>query len=309
MLGSPDAMVCNSKVINSCSVVGLANFFAQPFARTRRQLARVSPQVLPHWRVQDSVRGKLDKNATQDCRQRLRRFMTRTRTRDDTQAPLVGWGPSASSRCGMWTDTLLPPRFGWRHWLEHDQRYTVASESLPADLRTTVPAHDMRWCLLKRETRRTRLEGQWSTTRDCFSSHLDMCSIGWVEKHFLYLGRWGFETDAACGVHADHSRNVCACCRAKCLRGSTHAPRRSNATATVFCCRHGLSAWPFEQGASHGCGGFHTLQRFFNTKIGCQTNNVRKMAGIGRRTNTRATHCVRWQASAAGRTHVCNEVH
>ena len=31
------------------------------------------------------------------------------------QAPLVGWGPSASSRCGLWISTLLPLSFGWRH--------------------------------------------------------------------------------------------------------------------------------------------------------------------------------------------------
>ena len=49
------------------------------------QLAAVRAQVLPDWRRQDSNRGKLDKNAKQAWRQRLRGFMTRKRTRDDKQ--------------------------------------------------------------------------------------------------------------------------------------------------------------------------------------------------------------------------------
>ena len=62
----------------------------------------------------------------------------------------------------------------------------MASESLPANLRKTMPAHDIRSCILNRETKRTRLEAQWSTTGDCLFSHFDMSSIGWVEKQFVY---------------------------------------------------------------------------------------------------------------------------
>ena len=69
---------------------------------------------------------------------------------------------------------------------EHVERYTLASESLPANLRKTMPAHDMRSCILNRVTKCTRLEAQWSTTRDCLFSLLDMGTIGWVETHFVY---------------------------------------------------------------------------------------------------------------------------
>ena len=125
------------------------------------------------------------------------------------------------------TVTLLP-QARLAALTEHEERCTVASESLPANLRKTMPARDMRSCILNRETKRTWLEAQWSTTRDFFFSHLDMGSIGWVEKHFVYrdIGcrRWEGRHFRMLLVRADHSRSVCAYWRAELLFASRRTP-------------------------------------------------------------------------------------
>ena len=124
--------------------------------------------------------------------------MTRKRTRDDKQEPKIFTKRLLANRHHLLAgDQALrvAAGFGLARFCpqvqlvaltEHEERCTVASESLPANFRKTIPAHDMRSCILNRETKRTRLEAQWSTTRDCLFSHLDMGSIGWVEKHFVY---------------------------------------------------------------------------------------------------------------------------
>ena len=176
---------------------------------------------MPDWREQDPNRGKLDKNAKQAWRQRLRRFMTRKRTRDDKQEPKVFTKRLLANKHHLLLDQALRVAVGFglarfcsqvrlAALTEHEERYTVASESLPAHLRKTMPAHDMRSCILNKETNRTRLEAQWSTTRDCLLSHMDMGSIGWVEKHFVYrdIGcpGWWF----ADPTHRRHDNNVSA---------------------------------------------------------------------------------------------------
>ena len=121
--------------------------------------------------------------------------MTRKRTRDDTQEPEVLTKSLRANKHHLWAgDQALrvAAGFGLARFCtkvrlaaltEHEERYTVASESLPADLRKTVPAHDVRPYILNRETKRTRLVAQWGTTRDSF---LDMSCIGWVEKRCVY---------------------------------------------------------------------------------------------------------------------------
>ena len=47
-----------------------------------------------------------------------------------------------------------------------------------------------------------------------------------------------------------------------------------------------------------------TCQQVLGETVEDHTCNVRDLVGIGRRTNTFATHCAKWQASAAGRTRV-----
>ena len=186
---------------------------------------------------------------------------------------------------------------------------------MPADLRTTVPAHDMRWCLLKRETRRTRLAGLRMLARRLFFQSSGHVQHRLGRETFLVPGTLGFETDTACGAR----RPLAQCLRmlARRVFAWKHArPRRSNATATVYCCRHERERLatrtrrqPWMWRLPHIAKIFQgwTIQSTFSrllpyqllpapltdTKIGCQTNNVRKMAGIGRRDE----HCV------------CNEVH
>ena len=151
---------------------------------------------------------------------------------------------------------------------EHEERYTVANEFLPADLRKTVPAHDMRLCILNRETKRTMLEAQWGTTRDC--SHLGNGSIGWGEKHVAYWDNgcrgWCCLWRTAPFSNACGARRPLAQCRRLLarrvfLRRITHAcvarALRLPCTSVVM----SVSAWPSQQGASHRCEGFHTLQR------------------------------------------------
>ena len=148
--------------------------------------------------------------------------MTRKRTRDDKQEPKVFTKRLLANKHHLLVgDQALrvAAGFGLARFCsqvrlaaltEHEERYTVASESLPAHLRKTMPAHDMRSCILNKETNRTRLEAQWSTTRDCLLSHMDMGSIGWVEKHFVYrdIGcpGWWF----ADPTHRRHDNNVSA---------------------------------------------------------------------------------------------------
>ena len=108
----------------------------------------------------DTVRGKPDRSATQSWRQRLRKFMTRKWTRDDKQEPKVLTKRMLANKHHLLTGDQALARFCPQVRLagltEHEERHTVAIESLPADLRKTMPAYDMRSCILNRETMRTR---------------------------------------------------------------------------------------------------------------------------------------------------------
>ena len=119
---------------------------------------------------------------------------------------------------------------------EHEERYTVASEFLPADLRKTVPAHDMRLCILKRETKRTMLEAQWGTKRDLQSlgqrQHRlrgETCRVlgQWLPRLVLLVAHSAIFRMLV--VRAEHSRNVGACWREEffffCVESCTPASR------------------------------------------------------------------------------------
>ena len=111
--------------------------------------------MLPDLRRQDPIRGKLDKNAKQAWRQRLRAFMTRKRTRDDKLKPKLFTkrllankhhllaGDQALRVAAGFGVARFCPQGRLAALTEHDERFTVASESLPANLRKTMPVdHD-----------------------------------------------------------------------------------------------------------------------------------------------------------------------
>ena len=66
----------------------------------------------------------------------------------DEQAPLVGWGPCGSSRCGIWTSTLLPQCSA--ALIEQEARYTA---SLCQQIFARRCQHMTR--ILNRETKRS----------------------------------------------------------------------------------------------------------------------------------------------------------
>ena len=85
------------------------------------------------------------------------------------------------------------------------------------------------------------------------------------------------------------------------LRRSTHAcvarTLRPPCTAVVM----SVSAWPFRQGASHRCAGFHALQRISETELvearsGDATNKTQTKRNMG----VKGTEPVRgyWDGSA-----------
>ena len=133
--GSPRAIVCRSQVHDCCMAAELANFLN----RSREHATVSTGFAIGAARLAGAGLGPWSAG-----------FMTRERTRNDTQETkvltksllankdhLFGWRPCASSRCGMWTCTLLLQ--GSAALTEQEERHTVASESLPAHLRKTVP--------------------------------------------------------------------------------------------------------------------------------------------------------------------------
>ena len=70
----------------------------------------------------------------------------------------------------------------------NEERFMLPISEVPPHIAACTPGALFRSCIRNTETDDTRLEMRWLQDRHCLQAHLDMGSIGWPSKFYLYCG-------------------------------------------------------------------------------------------------------------------------